>query len=340
MTDPYSEASRWLALRSKGERLPACEARQFEQWLEVGTNRADYSRLERLYREAGAAELFTAKQVRETLASTALEASRRRRSLKTWSGWAYVFRANSGSFITAAAIVALAFVFWFKASLPGRSTPYETRLGEHKIVQLSDGSQVELDGGTRFATRYSKRERNVEGFDGRAVFTVQGDAARPFVIETGRARVRVIGTQFQVDRHLGSVDVTVLKGVVEVASSRSSSDAGSPPAPAVTLRAGERARVSDRGDISGISSYTTTDFAAWRSGRIDFRERPLHEVVSEAARYFDGTVVIREEALRTLSISGSFKTGEPVDFLTTLELIAPVEVVRVSARLIEIRSRR
>lgn len=322
MSDKFSEASRWLALRADGAGLSAEENARFEEWLASAENRAAYARVERHYRQAAAAGLFSADEVRQTIQATAL---RRPEPARTrWPGWAAA--ALGAAAVVIVAVLALA----PRNGAPLAGAMHVTAFGERKTVALPDGSQLELDAETRFETAFSPSERAIRGFAGRAVFTVEKDAARPFTLQAGSARVRVIGTQFQVDRDQGRTEVSVAHGRVEVTSTAH-------PTP-VLLQAGQRVTVAEGGALSPVGATGDAGFAAWRTGRIEFRERPLEEVVREADRYFDGTIELHGEALRRLPISGALLVGEPADFIASLELIAPVQVTR-HARRIEIRAR-
>ncbi len=335
MTTRSSEAARWLALRANGGRLSAAEARRFERWLVEPGNREEYERTERLYREAGAADLFSDEEVRQTLRATAADAAHRRTSLATWRGWGRLLAANRGAFAAMAAVLALGVFLWFGSAPAPDIARFETGRGEQRTVSLSDGSEVTLDGATRFETAFTADERRLRAFDGRAVFKVHGDTARPFVIEAGAARVEVVGTEFQVDRRREGVTVTVAEGVVKFGAI-----AGADGEAAVLLRMGEGARLAAAGGEVERLAFATESFAMWRGGRIVFAARPLQEVVREAGRYFDGDIIIRGEELRRLPVSGSFQTDKPVDFLVSLELILPVTVERIGERLIEIGPKR
>ncbi|MFH1497479.1 MAG: FecR domain-containing protein [Verrucomicrobiota bacterium] len=334
MTTRSSEAARWLALRANGGRLSAEEARRFERWLADPGNRDEYARMERLYREAGEADLFSDEEVWQTLRATAADAARRRASLATWTGWGRLLAANCGAFVAMAAVLALGVFLWLGRAPAPEFARFETGRGEQRTVSLSDGSEVTLDGATRFEAVFTADERRLREFDGRAVFRVHGDAARPFVIEAGAARVEVVGTEFQVDRRREGATVTVAEGVVKFGAVEAAGGG------AVLLRMGEGARLAATGGAVERIEFPLESFASWRGGRIVFAALPLQEVVREADRYFDGDIIIRGEELRRLAVSGSFQTDQPVDFLLSLELILPVTVDRIGDRLIEIGPKR
>jgi transmembrane sensor len=75
---------------------------------------------------------------------------------------------------------------------------------------------------------FSNNERRVELLEGQALFQVAKDKSRPFIVASGEATVRAVGTQFDVYRKDSGTTVTVLEGRVAVYSTaRMESNAGS-----------------------------------------------------------------------------------------------------------------
>ena len=96
-----------------------------------------------------------------------------------------------------------------------RTDPWavETAPGVRRTVTLADGSSIVLNGGTRLMLdhrnpRYAALER------GEAMFTIRHDAAHPFQVDAGDARLVDIGTAFNVVRADHVLDVSVSEGAV------------------------------------------------------------------------------------------------------------------------------
>jgi transmembrane sensor len=68
--------------------------------------------------------------------------------------------------------------------------------------------------------------RTLEGFRREALFEVKHDAQRPFIVLTQAARVRAVGTRFDVCQHGTATTVSVIEGVVQIATARP--DRGNP----------------------------------------------------------------------------------------------------------------
>ena len=141
-------------------------------------------------------------------------------------------RATRRSLIAIAAsalIVALGGAAWWQSL---RYPLYNTDIGERRSITLADGSTVDLNARSKLRVEFSKNERRVELLDGQALFQVAKDHTRPFIVASGEATVRAVGTQFDVNRKSGGTTVTVLEGRVAVystAHAESSAGSGEPP---------------------------------------------------------------------------------------------------------------
>jgi transmembrane sensor len=111
------------------------------------------------------------------------------------------------------AVAALGALSWWSNV---RMPTYATEVGEQRILRLPDGSSVELNSRSRIRVRFSSRERTVELIEGQALFRVAKDPQRVFLVRSGTANVRAVGTQFDVYRKRGGTLVTVVEGRVAV----------------------------------------------------------------------------------------------------------------------------
>ena len=105
-------------------------------------------------------------------------------------------------------------VFWQAHRYP----LYATDIGERRSITLADGSTVDLNARSKLRVEFSGAERRVELLDGQALFEVARDQQRPFIVHSGDATVRAVGTQFDVYRKESGTTITVLEGRVAVYS--------------------------------------------------------------------------------------------------------------------------
>lgn len=97
---------------------------------------------------------------------------------------------------------------------------YETDIGEQRTINLADGSTLILNADSRVKVRYSETERTIDLEEGQALFKVARNPSRPFVVRSGDASVRAVGTQFDVYRKSTGTTVTVVEGKVAVTSEK------------------------------------------------------------------------------------------------------------------------
>lgn len=121
-----------------------------------------------------------------------------------------VFAAACAAFV----LVVLAAFYW----QAHRYRLYVTDIGERRSITLADGSTVDLNARSKLRIEFSKTERRAELVEGQALFQVAKDRRRPFLVRSGDALVRAVGTQFDVYRKDSGTTVTVLEGRVAVYS--------------------------------------------------------------------------------------------------------------------------
>jgi transmembrane sensor len=124
-------------------------------------------------------------------------------------------------------VLVLAGTAWWKVE---RFPSYRTDIGERRSITLADGSTVDLNARSRLRVEFTKGERRVELMEGQALFQVAKDKNRPFIVSSGAATVRAVGTQFDVDRKVTGTTVTVLEGRVAVYSTAHAESTAPTPA--------------------------------------------------------------------------------------------------------------
>lgn len=115
-----------------------------------------------------------------------------------------------------ALVLVIAGAAWWQSQ---RYPLYVTDIGERRSITLTDGSTVDLNARSRLRIEFSKQQRRVLLLEGQALFQVSKDKNRPFIVSSGDATVRAVGTQFDVNRKASGTTVTVLEGRVAVYSS-------------------------------------------------------------------------------------------------------------------------
>lgn len=289
----YDEAAYWAA-RVDADALPAGDQATFEQWLGADTRHFG------AYAQACA--LLT--PIKKPAPMRLIEPVRTpRRHFIVWGG-------------IAAALVALVgarnYSNWFLGE-----DRYRTALGEMKVIPLSDGSVVTLNTNSEIAVRYTRSQRLIELVRGEALFDVAKNKHRPFVVQTGTALVRAVGTSFSV-RVLPNqpVQVLVREGIVEVKRP------GVPVAPVVLVAMNNRAIAPQDAPITAksVERSEVGRELAWRVGRLAFHGETLAEAAAEFARYSDARIQIDDPEVANQKITGLFVSTDPVGFANAVAI--------------------
>lgn len=180
--------------------------------------------------------------------------------------------------------------------------------GTVRRTALQDGSAVTLNAGTQVSVAMQPLERRISMRVGEANFDVARDSARPFIVEAGAVRIRVVGTSFLVHLSaLGDVAVIVREGRVEVRIGN-----GDP----VLLAAGDRATVPARGNIvrERLSVGEVDLLGLWQRGEMDLTGLTLADAAKQYARYSDRRIVIEDPQVGQLKVAGVFSTSDPAGF--------------------------
>jgi len=197
-----------------------------------------------------------------------------------------------------------------------------TAAGERRHVVLSDGTQVDLDGGTSFDVAFTADRRQVILYTGQIYVVVKSDKARPFEVSVNGGSAHALGTAFDVRRDGARTSVIVTENVVRV------QPAEMPDASYVELQAGQEVTFSsDRiGEVRQVDVRART---AWRQGQLVFDGHPLGEVAAAIARYRRGPVVVTDRNLGALRVTGSFSTADSDRMLEAIETAFPVRILRL-----------
>jgi transmembrane sensor len=290
-----AEAATWLSRRVDPQWSEDDQA-ELDRWLGQGhAYKAAYWRLEEGWDKAARMA---------AVGFVPLEEPERQRSWR--SGWKPAALAAS---VAGLIFVGIAELRQQGASPFGQGQMLATAVGGHKVVQLEDGSAIELNTATVVRAAVSSQHREVWLEKGEAYFDVLHSAKVPFVVHAGPKTVTVLGTKFSVRRDGDQVTVAVVSGRVRVTDAKApeSSSAASVAAGSVAITKADATLVTES------SPQNVEADLAWREGQLIFRNETLAEAAAEFNRYNDRKMIVSGQAAE-LKISGSFKASNEDGF--------------------------
>lgn len=304
MTDNRArdEAAQWF-VRLQNAELSAAERQRFDVWRKEHPDH-QYE-LDVLQGVWSATDLLPQARL-QALCEGPVEKPRRRTVLR------YAVAAG-------VAVVALGLGLFSGLDHPrSYSAEFSTRVGERRQVALPDGSVMDLNSRSIVAVHYEQGRRGVELKQGEALFSVEHDSTRPFVVAAGAGQVTVTGTRFDVRRDEDRTRVVVEAGTVKVQ--------GRAPDSVVTLTAGLGSHVDNQGLVAAAYAVNTDALTAWRTGKLVFNNASLSEVAREVSRYRERPLRVSTPAVGNLRLSSVFKSNDTDALLKALPHILPVAV--------------
>ena len=228
-------------------------------------------------------------------------------------GWWHAARGWRGGVALACVMALFAAVFTLmqpeQSPIPQR---FESRIGEVVLIELADGSLVELNTSSAVDVRYSDRQRRISLLRGEAYFSVAQDNKRPFVVNFGKGTATAVGTTFNIYRQDAATAVTVTEGRVDV---RESADLAVPNPEATRVGPDQQVKVGRRG-VSPVRNLNTERAVAWREKTIIFKNTPLTEALNQLNRYLETPV--HGDNLGGLRVSGTFSLTSPSETVEAL----------------------
>lgn len=175
-----------------------------------------------------------------------------------------------------------------------------------KMVNLPDGSTVYLNSNAslQYARNFGNKNREVN-LRGEAFFEVTPGANNPFRIVAGNARIKVLGTSFNVKANNSNnqVEVYVSTGIVELSEASDEQNK-------ILLRSGSIGIVSEKS--LSMKSAINKNSIAWKTGDLLFEETPLSEVIPVLNSVYNVNIVITDPGIDTTRIDGEYH-GDPLD---------------------------
>ncbi|PRA53046.1 iron dicitrate transport regulator FecR [Ochrobactrum sp. MYb68] len=246
-----------------------------------------------------------------------------RRTHKAQRNGRFTRRAILGVAITGATGLAFQHAGFFG---PRLYADYVTSTAQQKTVRLDDGSTVVMNGNSAFSMELNRRERRIFLFEGQALFQVAKDALRPFIVEANGGETRAVGTEFDIDIRPRQVVITVSEGIVDVSSGVRTTEADGH---SVRAHANQRVTYRPDGAPSAPEEIDADVETAWRRGKLIFNAKPLGDVVAALSRYRSGKILIADNQLSSLEVTGVFDLAQPETVLDTIEKTLPVSVTRM-----------
>jgi len=217
----------------------------------------------------------------------------------------------------------LSYAVWYFTTSREHQLEVDSKNGIEKII-LNDGSLVWLRGESKLVY-YEKPDEGTRytTFQGEALFEVAKDVSRPFIVQCGDVKVKVLGTSFSIKTGTEQVELTVLTGKVNLSSLANTTGIDGQPQEKIVYKSnGEFERIlASQQEITSIT--VNTDY------NMQFTNSGMDEVVDKLESKFNVSVKLSDKSIRNCKITLDF-TDQSLE--KSLQLISEVLDVTYSIK--------
>lgn len=179
--------------------------------------------------------------------------------------------------------------------------------GQRAELMLADGTKVWLNSRSTltFPGNFNGDVRNVK-LDGEGYFAVAKNVEQPFIVETNKCNVRVLGTEFNVLAYsIDSIwETSLLQGSVEILLPGSTT-AGMRLVPntMATLKANRlvKGRIKE------------AEYFLWREGLLCFNNISVRDMIEKLKLYYGVDIVVNNKRILENHYTGKFRTKDGVE---------------------------
>jgi ferric-dicitrate binding protein FerR (iron transport regulator) len=180
--------------------------------------------------------------------------------------------------------------------------------GQRVKVTLVDGTTVWLNAKTKltFPNQFSENVRNVT-IDGEGFFDVSHNESKPFIVNTDKYNIKVLGTKFNLMAYSEKeiFKTSLLEGAVEILYPGCTKGINIKPNEQISLKNNQLV----------ISPISCMNHFLWKDGIISFNNESFPEMAEKLELYFDLKIEIKNDKILNYKCTGKFRTKDGVEHI-------------------------
>lgn len=216
----------------------------------------------------------------------------------------------------AAAIVIGVSLFYLLVRQPGNTAMVMVKQADSiQNINLNDGSQITINKSTTlsYAAQLPMNQRNVSLISGEAYFNVKHHKNKPFMVNTPGARIKVLGTKFNVIyTNEGYTQVTVVSGKVQVSQMHNNQRC-------IYLSGNQRCTIMSDSIIT--ENNVSDNFLAWKNRHFTYANVSLETVLREIEKVYGVQVKVTNDDIYNLKLTSTFDNQSAIQIINTIATV-------------------
>lgn len=202
---------------------------------------------------------------------------------------------------------------------PVQAEPFEiiADLGTKAGLALPDGSKVSINSGTRmtYYSDYNKKDRILK-LNGEAYLEVSSDPEKPFIVDCGDIKIKVLGTSFGIKAYQDEdyISVVLNSGKIQLITPREE----------IEMKPKERIVYSKETQTITFETVNPEDFTGWRQNRLRFENESLETMMKAISRMHNIDIVFESPELKNQRFTGTIDNTDIESVLSAIRLTSSV----------------
>lgn len=195
-------------------------------------------------------------------------------------------------------------------------------MGSRTVVHLSDGSEVQLNYGSKikYPQFFSGNSREV-ALTGEGFFKVAHNPEKPFIVEAGNLQIKALGTTFNVLAYDDDdvIETTLVEGKVilnQVEQNGQIKTIGK-------MTPGQHVNYNLQTDAISSSEGSVEKYISWTDGKLFFEDTPLLEITERLSRIFNVDFEVKAE-IKDYIYTVTFTDENLLQILDLMTIATPV----------------
>ncbi len=165
--------------------------------------------------------------------------------------------------------------------------------GKRSQVTLYDGTKVWLNSGTtlKYPVLFSPYMRKVF-IEGEAYFKVSKDDNHPFIVNSGKLDIKVLGTSFNICAYPEDNEFSATLDEGSICAINTSIDKN------IMLKPGEQLILNRATNGMELLKVKTGLYSSWKEGMLKFENAPFEELIKKMERWYDVKIIV-DRAINT-----------------------------------------
>ena len=179
--------------------------------------------------------------------------------------------------------------------------------GKTFSLVLSDGTEVHLNSGTvlKYPIKFLEGKTRQVYLSGEAYFKVSKDKKHPFIVQSNKLNVRVLGTSFNVSAYPENKNIfTVL---VEGAVRLYGKDELYTEKKSKLLKPGRKARWDKTSKKITIKKVDTSIYTSWIDGILVIENLKFHHIIKRLERHYNIKIINKNKQLSSQVFTATFR---------------------------------